>query len=78
MLKVAGPLQEAETTFVDLSYRAVEGEVESDSGSEDSKKERQDQAILQRLEEAVRPETKVSCPWLLFLFSFSPPCRCEC
>ncbi|GAA5980164.1 hypothetical protein JCM11641_006934 [Rhodosporidiobolus odoratus] len=59
MLKVAGPLQDAETTFVDLSYRAVDGEVESDSGSEDSKKERQDQAILQRLEEAVRPETKV-------------------
>jgi hypothetical protein len=43
MLKVAGPLQGAETTFVDLSYRGEDG----------------DEEIVERLERALKPETKV-------------------
>ncbi|GAA5943307.1 hypothetical protein JCM3775_002612 [Rhodotorula graminis] len=52
-LKVAGPLQGVETTYVDMSYSTAGdgGEVESD--------EDQDQAIVDRVEQAIRPETKL-------------------
>ncbi|GAA5836806.1 hypothetical protein JCM9279_007667 [Rhodotorula babjevae] len=52
-LKVAGPLQGVETTYVDMSYstRGDGGEVESD--------EDQDQAIVDRVEQAIRPETRL-------------------
>lgn len=62
---MAGPLQGVETTYVDMSYstRGDGGEVESD--------EDQDQAIVDRVEQAIRPETRVrplcslSCPPLI-------------
>ncbi|GAA5826749.1 hypothetical protein JCM11251_002880 [Rhodosporidiobolus azoricus] len=57
-LKVASPLQGAETTFVDLSYRDVEGGIDS-SDSKDVRREKEDGAILDRLERAIRPDTKV-------------------
>ncbi|BGP19646.1 hypothetical protein JCM10213_000103 [Rhodosporidiobolus nylandii] len=63
MLKVAGPLQGATTDFVDLSYRAVEanGEVDAngEGDNEQAWRDRQDEAIVARLERAIRPETKV-------------------
>ncbi|GAA5895372.1 hypothetical protein JCM6882_006234 [Rhodosporidiobolus microsporus] len=59
-LKVAGPLQGAETTFVDLSYGDVEATAGVEAGeSDDVRKEKEDGAILDRLERAIRPETKV-------------------
>lgn len=50
---MAGPLQGVATTYVDMSYstQGDGGEVESD--------EDQDQAIVDRVEQAIRPETKV-------------------
>ncbi|BGP43079.1 cystathionine gamma-lyase cys3 [Rhodotorula kratochvilovae] len=52
-LKVAGPLQGVETTFVDMSYstRGDGGDVETE--------EEQDRAIVERVEQAIRPETKL-------------------
>ncbi|GAA5866114.1 hypothetical protein JCM8547_000602 [Rhodosporidiobolus lusitaniae] len=66
-LKVAGPIQGAETTFVDLSYRTAvkgadgavqeKGHKGKDGGEETE--EEQDRRVVERLEGALRPETKV-------------------
>ncbi|KAG0663240.1 hypothetical protein C6P46_002830 [Rhodotorula mucilaginosa] len=51
--KVAGPLQDAGCTYVDMSYstKADGGKVRTE--------EQQDQVILDRIEQAIRPETKL-------------------
>ncbi|GAA6016731.1 hypothetical protein JCM10207_000162 [Rhodosporidiobolus poonsookiae] len=58
MLKVAGPLQNVETTFVDLSYRSVDGD-SSSAETDDARRQREDDEIVARLEGAIRPETKL-------------------
>lgn len=62
MLRVAQELQGAETSFVDLSYnlsaeRTIpEGESEEDKKAQD---QADDAEIVERLEKAIRPDTKV-------------------
>ncbi|KAL8283820.1 hypothetical protein RQP46_005252 [Phenoliferia psychrophenolica] len=56
MVQVAGTLQGAQTTFVDMSYGAgveVKGESEADA------RKREDDEIVRRVEDAIRPETKL-------------------
>ncbi|KAK4697924.1 hypothetical protein P7C70_g8132, partial [Phenoliferia sp. Uapishka_3] len=57
MVQVAGVLSGVKTTFIDMSYgagREVEGE------SEEERREREDDEIVQRIEAAIRPgETKL-------------------
>ncbi|GAA5978233.1 hypothetical protein JCM21900_004006, partial [Sporobolomyces salmonicolor] len=60
MLKVAGPLSGVQTTFVDMSYSGVEEDEEGiDSETDEKRREREDQAIVDRVERAIRPETKI-------------------
>ncbi|GAA5872941.1 hypothetical protein JCM1840_005893 [Sporobolomyces johnsonii] len=58
MLKVAGPLSGVQTTFVDMSYGAEEDQGR-EGETEDKRREREDQAIVDRVEGAIRPETKI-------------------
>lgn len=56
MVQVASMLQGAETTFVDMSYgvgKDVKGETEA------QRSEREDAEIVKRVEDAIRPNTKV-------------------
>ncbi|GJN93176.1 hypothetical protein Rhopal_006223-T1 [Rhodotorula paludigena] len=62
-LKVAGPLQDVQTTFVDMSYST-----QGDAGDVESEEE-QDRAIVERVEQAIRPETK-----LIMVESPTNPC----
>ncbi|CDR35659.1 RHTO0S01e04258g1_1 [Rhodotorula toruloides] len=52
-LKMAGPLQGLETTYVDMSYST-----KPDGGKVETEEE-QDSVIVDRIEQAIRPETKL-------------------
>jgi hypothetical protein len=59
MTKVASTLSGVTTTFVDMSYsNAVDETVEGESDEQRSEKE--DQIIVDRVEAAITPDTKVS------------------
>lgn len=61
MLRVAGPQQGVETTFVDMSYERGQGEddvIVEETDAETRSKE--DLVVYQRVKRAIRPNTKVS------------------
>ena len=55
MVQVAGMLQGTETTFVDMSY----GKGKDSAGTEQEQRAREDAEIVQRVEDAIRPNTKL-------------------
>jgi len=61
MVKVAKQLSNVETSFVDMSYTGI-SEEGVDGESEEQRREREDQTIVDRVEAALKSDTKVSFP----------------
>ena len=59
MVKVAKQLSNVETSFVDMSYSEI-GEESVEGESEDERRQREDQTIVDRVEAALKSDTKVS------------------
>ena len=65
MVQVASVQQGVETTFVDMSYGKGGKQVIESEEEEKARAEREDAEIVKRVEEAIRPTTKVRRPFLL-------------